>query len=89
MPAVFNEANVLPGCSSPFSHDSHAAISFFKSGAGVSKLIASAYGARTRSYADLTSRYTVLTAAEDLLGVVRRQCDYDNRQADTKECRAC
>ena len=75
MPAVFNEANVLPGCSSPFSHDSHAAISFFKSGAGVSKLIASAYGA--------------LTAAEDLLRIVRRQCDYDNRQADTKECRAC
>ncbi len=75
MPAVFNDANVLPGCSSPFSHDSHAAISFFKSGAGVSKLIASAYGP--------------LTAAEDLFRVVRRQSNHDDRQADTKECRAC
>ncbi len=73
MPAVFSEARVRPGCSSPRSHDSHAVISFFKSGAGVSKLIASAYGA--------------LTAAEDSLCVVRRECNHNYRQTNTKECR--
>ena len=75
MPAVFNDANVRPGCSSPRSHDSHAAISFFKSGAGVSKLIASAYGA--------------LTSSKDLLGVVRRQRNHDDRQADTHQSCLC
>jgi len=74
MPAVFSEASVRPGCSSPRSHVSHAAISFFKSGAGVSKLIASAYGA--------------LTATEDFLRVVRSQRNHNNRQANTKKCRA-
>ena len=73
MPAVFNEANVRPGCSSPRSHDSHAAISFFRSGAGVSKLIASAYGA--------------LTPAKDLLGVVRRQRNHNNRNTDANQSR--